>query len=92
MDAEHRRNDLLHPHGLHHGAFRAFKLCQRDFAFSKLGASKANVYSNLIPVFTAIFSYLLAIEEMTAFKIIGIFVVVIGLVLSQLKTKKAATE
>ena len=58
------------------------------FAFSKLGASKANVYSNLIPVFTAIFSYLLAIEEMTAFKIIGILVVVFGLVLSQLKGKK----
>jgi drug/metabolite transporter (DMT)-like permease len=57
------------------------------FTFSKLGASKANVYSNLIPVFTAIFSYLLAIEDMTAFKIIGIAVVVFGLVLSQLKTK-----
>jgi drug/metabolite transporter (DMT)-like permease len=57
------------------------------FAFSKLGASKANVYSNLIPVFTAIFSYLLAIEEMTAFKIIGIVVVVVGLVLSQIKSK-----
>ena len=57
------------------------------FAFSKLGASRANVYSNLIPVFTAIFSYLLAIEEMTAFKIIGILVVVIGLVLSQMRTR-----
>ena len=57
------------------------------FAFSKLGASKANVYSNLIPVFTAIFSYLLAIEEMTVFKIIGILVVVFGLVLSQMKSK-----
>ncbi len=57
------------------------------FTFSKLGASKANVYSNLIPVFTAIFSYILAIEDMTAFKIIGIAVVVFGLVLSQLKTK-----
>ena len=57
------------------------------FAFSKLGASKANVYSNLIPVFTAIFSYLLAIEEMTASKIIGIVVVVAGLILSQMKTK-----
>ena len=57
------------------------------FAFSKLGASRANVYSNLIPVFTAIFSYLLAIEEMTAFKIIGILVVVVGLVLSQIKSK-----
>ena len=58
------------------------------FAFSKLGASKANVYSNLIPVFTAIFSYLLAIENMTVFKVIGIAIVVVGLVLSQLKTKK----
>lgn len=57
------------------------------FAFSKLGASRANVYSNLIPVFTAIFSYLLATEDMTAFKIIGIGVVVIGLVLSQVKPK-----
>ena len=57
------------------------------FAFSKLGASRANVYSNLIPVFTAIFSYLLAIEEMTVFKIIGILVVVVGLVLSQMKSK-----
>ncbi len=57
------------------------------FAFSKLGASKANVYSNLIPVFTAIFSYLLAIEELTAFKIVGILVVVVGLVLSQIKPK-----
>lgn len=59
------------------------------FCFSRLGASKANVYSNLIPVFTAIFSYLLAIEEMTVNKIIGILVVVVGLVLSQMKTKKA---
>ena len=57
------------------------------FTFSKLGASRANVYSNLIPVFTAIFSYLLATEEMTVFKIIGIVVVVIGLVFSQIKTK-----
>lgn len=58
------------------------------FAFSKLGASKANVYSNLIPVFTAIFSYLLAMEALTANKIIGILVVVVGLILSQLKPKK----
>ena len=58
------------------------------FSFSKLGASRANVYSNLIPVFTAIFSYLLAIEALTLNKIIGIVVVVTGLILSQLKPKK----
>ena len=57
------------------------------FAFSKLGASRANVYSNLIPVFTAIFSYLLAIEGLTTNKIIGIVVVVAGLILSQMKAK-----
>ena len=57
------------------------------YAFSKLGASRANVYSNLIPVFTAIFSYLLAIEEMTMNKIVGIIVVVAGLVLSQMRTE-----
>ena len=62
------------------------------FAFSKLGASRANVYSNLIPVFTAIFSYLLAIEEMTVFKIIGIVVVVVGLVLSQVKDRGLGTK
>ena len=55
------------------------------FTFSKLGASRANVYSNLIPVFTAIFSFLLATEEMTIYKVIGIAVVVVGLVLSQMK-------
>ena len=56
------------------------------YCFSKLGASKANVYSNLIPVFTAIFSYLLAIETLTANKIVGILVVVVGLVLSQVQS------
>ena len=57
------------------------------FAFSKLGASKANVYSNLIPVFTAIFSYFIIHESLTANKVIGILVVVAGLILSQLKPK-----
>ena len=57
------------------------------FTFSKLGASRANVYSNLIPVFTAIFSYFIIHESLTANKIIGILVVVFGLILSQLKPK-----
>ena len=57
------------------------------FAFSKLGASRANVYSNLIPVFTAIFSYFIIHESLTTNKIIGIVLVVLGLVFSQLKPK-----
>ena len=59
------------------------------FAFSKLGASKANVYTNLIPVFTAIFSYFIIHESLTANKIVGIIVVVVGLILSQMKPKKS---
>lgn len=58
------------------------------FAFSKLGASRANVYSNLIPVFTAIFSYFIIHEELSIQKIVGIVLVVSGLVLSQLKPAK----
>ena len=54
------------------------------FAFSKLGASRANVYSNLIPVFTGIFSFILGIEALSYNKILGIVFVVVGLILSGL--------
>lgn len=60
------------------------------FAYSKLGASKANVYNNLIPVFTAIFSYFIIHESLTPQKVIGIVLVVFGLVLSQLKDLRQA--
>ena len=59
------------------------------FAFSKLGASRANVYSNLIPVFTGIFSFILGIEMISTNKILGIILVVIGLVFSQIRKKEA---
>ena len=58
------------------------------YAFSQLGASKANVYSNLIPVFTAIFSYFIIHEALTTGKIVGILLVVAGLVLSQMKSQR----
>ena len=59
------------------------------YAFSKLGASRANVYSNLIPVFTGIFSFILGIEALSGNKIIGIVLVVVGLIFSQIKKKEA---
>ena len=71
------------------------------YAYSKLGASKANVYTNLIPVFTAIFSYIILIfnrdnmdisdieaYELNVQKIAGIALVVGGLFLSQKKIQK----
>ncbi|MBR5663258.1 MAG: DMT family transporter [Bacteroidales bacterium] len=59
------------------------------FSFSRLGASRANVYSNLIPVFTGIFSFILGIEVLSSNKILGIVMVVVGLIFAQLKKKEA---
>lgn len=58
------------------------------YSFSKLGAAKANIYSNLIPVFTAIFSCIIIGENLNVQKILGILLVVGGLILSQLKFKR----
>ncbi len=49
----------------------------------ELGASKANVFGNLIPVVTAILSFILLKESMPLLKILGILVVVTGLLMSQ---------
>lgn len=48
-----------------------------------LGISKSNVYTNLIPVFTAIFSFLLLSEVFTLQKIAGIVLVIGGVYLSE---------
>lgn len=52
-----------------------------------LGISKANIYSNLIPVFTAFFSWILISESITIRKILGILLVVGGVYLSE-RTRK----
>lgn len=44
----------------------------------EIGISRANIFSNLIPVFTALFSYWILSEEFTVQKILGIFIVVCG--------------
>ena len=57
----------------------------------ELGASKANVFGNLIPVVTAILSFLLLKESMPFLKIVGILVAIAGLLMSQVSeigTKK----
>lgn len=52
-----------------------------------LGISKANIYSNLIPVFTAFFSWILLSESITLRKILGILLVIGGVYLSE-RTRK----
>lgn len=51
----------------------------------QIGVTRSNTFINLIPVFVAIFSYLILKEELGPQKIIGIVIVVIGLFLAQLK-------
>lgn len=49
----------------------------------KIGLTKANLLTNLIPVFTTIFAVMFISESMSLMKSIGIFVVFLGLYLSQ---------
>lgn len=61
-------------------AFVAFTIVTRE-----IGVSKANVFANLIPVFTGVFSFIVIGEELNLQKILGILIVVGGLFFSQLK-------
>jgi drug/metabolite transporter (DMT)-like permease len=60
------------------------------FAFSvrNIGISKANVFTNSIPVFTALFSFLLFGEKLTVQNIIGMVIIIAGLFMSQIDGRK----
>jgi len=58
-------------------------------AIQMLGISKANIYSNLIPVFTAIFSFFLLTEHFTMQKLSGMFLVIIGVYISEMNRCKS---
>jgi drug/metabolite transporter (DMT)-like permease len=51
---------------------------------NNIGINRANTFTNLIPVLTAIFSYFINNEQFTIIKAAGILVVVSGLFLTQL--------
>ncbi len=53
------------------------------FAMKNLGITKANIFTNTIPVVTAILAWIYLGEELTLTKVIGIIVVILGLFLSQ---------
>ncbi|MFH1118875.1 MAG: DMT family transporter [Bacteroidota bacterium] len=52
-------------------------------AVAKLGMVKANIFTNLIPVFTAVAAYFVLSEVFSYQKIAGIVLVVMGIVVSQ---------
>lgn len=57
------------------------------YGISHLGPSKANVFTNTIPIFAAITSYFVLGEEMTTKKVLGIAIVLSGVFLSQLGSR-----
>ncbi len=56
------------------------------FSVQKIGVGKANAFTNLIPVITAIIAYFVLKETLNINKITGIILVIGGLFLSQIKT------
>jgi len=64
------------------------------FAYSvkNMGITKANVFSNSIPVFTALFSFILLGEKLTFQNIIGMGIVITGLFLSQMNGRKKSID
>ena len=65
------------------------------FAYSvrHLGISRANIFSNLIPVFTAIFAFFIVGDRLSVRNGVGMAVVIAGLFLSQAgKNRKAVVD
>jgi drug/metabolite transporter (DMT)-like permease len=58
------------------------------YSVKELGASRSSMFSNTMPVFTAIFAWLLLGEAPTVRVMVGIFVVITGLFISQMKMNK----
>lgn len=56
------------------------------FSIQKIGIGKANAFTNLIPVITAIIAYFVLDEILSLSKMAGISLVIGGLFLSQIKT------
>jgi len=57
------------------------------YGIKVLGITKANMFTNTIPVFTAVFAYFLLDEILNIQKITGILIVMAGLFMSQLSLK-----
>lgn len=58
------------------------------FAIKHLGIARSNVFTNLIPAFTALFSFLILGEDFTILKVAGVVIVIAGLLFTQLREVK----
>ena len=58
------------------------------YAIKYIGITRANIFANLIPLLTAVFAYFMLGEAFTVYKVLGIFIVMGGLFLSQIQRRK----
>jgi drug/metabolite transporter (DMT)-like permease len=56
-----------------------------SFSVKQIGITRSNIFTNLIPIFTAITSYILLGEQLTGLKIAGIILIILGLILVQVR-------
>lgn len=63
------------------------------FAFSvrNLGITRANVFTNFIPIFTAFFSFIILGDSLTIRNMAGMMVVIAGLIMSQMNGRPKKT-
>ena len=77
-------------------ALAAFASCGAFilFAYSvaKIGILQANVFTNFIPLFTALFAFFLIGDKLTFHNIIGMAVVIAGILMSQINTRVKITD
>jgi len=62
------------------------------YTIKHLGLIKSSLYTNIIPVFTAIFSFYFLDEHFSLRKIIGILIVIAGVILSEVKKIRIITK
>lgn len=58
------------------------------YAIKHLGMNRTNIYTNLIPVFAGITSFIVLDEIFTIGKVAGMIIVILGVLLSQIQWKK----
>ena len=69
------------------GAFILFAYSVRN-----LGITRANVFTNFIPIFTAFFSFLILGDRLTIQNIAGMMVVIAGLIMSQMNGRHKKSD
>jgi drug/metabolite transporter (DMT)-like permease len=59
-----------------------------NFGVKVLGATRTEIFSNIIPVLTAIFAFLILGEDLGFQKLLGLAIVLTGLFLAQIKSRR----